>query len=182
MFKIVTRGWLRRKHRLVASEKLTAADFQAIASQLGVTPVTARKTGFVTARQVSAREAIETHWNGIESKVVAMPGDWVVTNLARDGRVLRDASGHANTYAIEADKFPTLYEHDTRAGESAHTEFGAVYKARGQVQAIRLSGGFDIMAPWSERQVGPDGYLLLNGAEVYGNNRETFEATYEVAT
>ena len=59
-------------------------------------------------------------------------------------------------------------------------DFGAIYRAKGVVSAIRLTGGFDIAAPWGERQQAPAGYLILNGAEVYGNNAETFEATYEL--
>jgi hypothetical protein len=47
------------------------------------------------------------------------------------------------------------------------------------VDAIRLPGGFDIAAPWGERQQAPSGYLILSGGEVYGNNAETFAATYE---
>jgi hypothetical protein len=43
-----------------------------------------------------------------------------------------------------------------------------------------MPAGFDIMAPWGERQVGEQGYLILNGGEVYGNNTDTFEATYEL--
>jgi hypothetical protein len=48
------------------------------------------------------------------------------------------------------------------------------------VDALHLSGGFDIVAPWGERQTAPDGYLILSGRQVYGNNAETFAATYEV--
>jgi hypothetical protein len=49
------------------------------------------------------------------------------------------------------------------------------------VDAIRLPGGFDIAAPWGERQRVPSGYLILNGSEVYGSNAEAFRATYEPA-
>jgi hypothetical protein len=36
------------------------------------------------------------------------------------------------------------------------------------------------MAPWGERQTGADGYLLMNGEEVYGAGTDAFEKTYEV--
>ena len=55
-----------------------------------------------------------------------------------------------------------------------------MYRAKGVVSAIALPGGFDIVAPWGERETAPAGYLLLNGTEVYGCNQETFVATYEV--
>ena len=41
-------------------------------------------------------------------------------------------------------------------------------------------GGFDIAAPWGERQTTAVGYLLCNGPEVYGSSRNAFEGTYEV--
>ena len=47
------------------------------------------------------------------------------------------------------------------------------------MSALSLPGGFDIVAPWGERQTGASGYLLLNGDEVYGISRDAFEATYE---
>ena len=80
-----------------------------------------------------------------------------------------------NVYVIAADKFPALYERTSEKG--AH---GAISRAKGMVSALPLPGGFDILAPWGERQRGASGYLLLNGAEVYGASREAFEATYEV--
>ena len=57
---------------------------------------------------------------------------------------------------------------------------GAIYKAKGEVQALLFSGGFELVAPWGEPQQGPEGYLLLNGDEVYGNNRATFDTSYEI--
>ena len=57
---------------------------------------------------------------------------------------------------------------------------GAIYRAKGVVSTIPLPGGFDIAAPWGERQTATSGYLLCNGSEVYGNSRTAFEATYEV--
>ena len=57
---------------------------------------------------------------------------------------------------------------------------GPVYSAKGIVSALPLPGGFDIMAPWGERQTGSGGYLLMNGEEVYGAGTDAFEKTYEV--
>jgi hypothetical protein len=177
LFKIETKGFFRRRRRVTSRDRLAAADFRAIAARLGLQPVRARKVGYVSARQARAPEPIETHWNGKESKDVAHSGDWIVTNMSADREILRDASGHANTYVIRAAKFPTLYVRD-----EGSTPFGTIYKSKSRVEAIHLSGGFEIMAPWDEIQRAPDGYLLLSGSEVYGNNRETFEATYEVVS
>ena len=55
-----------------------------------------------------------------------------------------------------------------------------VYRPKGVVEAIRFEGGFDIMAPWGEKQRASDGWLLLNGRDVYGNHQDTFTATYEL--
>ncbi len=43
------------------------------------------------------------------------------------------------------------------------------------MSALPLPGGFDILAPWGERQTGASGYLLLNGDEVYGSSHEAFD-------
>jgi hypothetical protein len=173
MFKIVREG--RAGARLEADAVLTLADFARIAEEVGAPVVRARKIGYVAARQASQPEDVETRWNGKESVDTARAGDWIVTSLSPQQKVLRDRDGHVNTYVIRAEGFPGLYE---PTGEQS--ELGAVHRARGVVDAIRLPGGFDILAPWGERQTAPSGYLLCNGAEVYGNHAETFAATYMV--
>jgi len=173
MFNIESKGFFARRRRVVADKKLSKADFERIADQIGASPFPARKVGFVAARQATREETIRTLWNDEETRNTAYPGDWIVTNMSPRKGVLRDKSGHTNTYVIRADTFARLYEPD-----SGETEFGPVYKPKGVVEAIHLSGGFDILAPWGKTQRSHDGYLLLNGTEVYGNDRETFEATY----
>ena len=44
---------------------------------------------------------------------------------------------------------------------------------------IKLTGGFDIVAPWGEHQHREWGYLMLKGGEVYGIYGPIFDATYE---
>ena len=175
MFTLKHSGFFHRKTRLRSAATLSAADFRKIADALHVAPRNARKIGRVAARKAGAVQRIETRWNGKESEVVAEPGDWIVTTLSPTGAVMRDAEGHVNTYAIKADRFAELYEPTTIA-----CEHGAVFLAKGRVEAIFLSGGFEILAPWGEAQQSGAGYLLLNGTEVYGNAKETFEGTYEV--
>jgi hypothetical protein len=175
MYSIATTGTGGDKPRLVADAVLTAADFHAIADKLGAKPRKARKVTMIAARPATAGERIETQWNGPETINTAKAGDWVATSLAADGEVLRDRAGHPNSYVIPGGDFPTLY-----APAEGGNEFGRFYAARGTVAALHLSGGFEILAPWGERQTAPDGYLMLSGSEVYGNNAETFAATYEV--
>lgn len=176
MFKVEHKGLVRKTVRLISDSKLAPDDFTAIAAELGVAPTRARKTGLVGARKAQAAVRLETHWNGKETEIVAAPGDWLVTSLTQTGDVLRDANGHENTYAIDDAKFASLYE--PASGES---EFGKVFRPLGTVQALYFSGGFDIQAPWGERQKAKVGYLLLNGTDVYGNHKDTFEATYATA-
>lgn len=162
--------------RLRALGVLTPGEFHELAERMATQPAKARKTGFISARQAHAIEAIETRWNGKETANTAKPGDWIATNLARDGQMLRDKAGHANVYVIEAKTFDTLYEPAPPQPGSPP----AMYRAKGVVEALYFSGGFDIMAPWGQQQVADAGYLILNGQDVYGNNKETFEATYEL--
>jgi hypothetical protein len=155
---------------------LTSADFDEIAEQIGVTSFCARKTGFVVAEKARGGEVVDTRWNGKETTNTARKGDWIVTNSSSRGETLRDRERHENRYVIAADRFSELYE------QAASLDSGGtakLYRAKGIVTAIRLDGGFDIVAPWGERQTAPAGYLILNGDEVYGNNAETFALTYE---
>lgn len=174
-FTVTTHGLLRSEGRIVASECLTESDFRQIAIELGQVPVVARKMGTVSARQCDAPERIVTYWNGVETSVIALPRQWIVTSLTRENVPMRDSGGRENTYVIEDVRFQALYVRDD-CGQAAD----AIYRSVSLVEVIEVVGGFDILAPWGERQRAPSGYLVLNGELVYGNNRETFELTYLV--
>jgi hypothetical protein len=175
MFKIVHAGVGRDEVRVEADALLTPDDFKKIAKDLVRPILRARKVGYVAARPARDGETVETRWNGTQTTNTARAGDWVVANLTPQREALRDRAGNLDVYVIAADKFAGLYEPTGERGE-----LGAICRARGGVvDAIRLPGGFDIAAPWGERQQAPSGYLVLNGGEVYGNNTETFAATYE---
>jgi hypothetical protein len=162
------------KARLEADAVLTPADFSRIAEQLGQTPVRARKVGYVVARRAARTERVETYADGKETTNTARPGDFIVTNLSPRREPLRDRDGRTNVYVIVPERFAALYEPTHEAIQE-----GVVYRPKGIVSALRLPGGFDIVAPWGERQTAADGYLLLNGAEVYGASAEAFAATYQ---
>jgi hypothetical protein len=174
-FTIETKGGLlRRKRRLIARRPLSSADFRAIAIKLGEVPRQARRTGLAAARQAEVGEDVTTQWNGSESRDRAAPGDWIVTNLSPQGKLLRDSSGHANAYVVRGKRFHSLYEH-----QSDDTDLGAIYAPKGTAEVLYFAAGFELVAPWGEMEQAEDGYLLLNGNEVYGNSRPTFDATYE---
>ena len=174
MFQLFFKQGTREAPRLVAQDVLSSDDFDAIAVALNVPLFRARKIGRIAARKATRAEPIVTHWNGIESTDIAEPGDWIITNLNPSGAPLRDRDGNFNVYVIRATKFPKLYARGIGA-----SEHGAIYTAISTVEAIPLPGGFEILASWCEVQRAPSGFLLRNGSEVYGNNAETFAATYE---
>ncbi len=162
-----------RGARLVSTRVVSPSDFADIAQRMDGGRFGARQIGLISARTALVQERVETRWNGQETTNVARPGDRIVTSLTAAGRPLLDREGHANVYVIKADKFIVLYEiADTIPS------VGLTYRARGVVEAIDFPGGFDIMAPWGERQTADSGFLILNGSEVYGNNADTFEAGY----
>jgi hypothetical protein len=175
MFTIESKGIFARKKRVVAPNALSPAEFQKVADQIGRKPVVARKIGFVAARMADQIVTIETRWEGRETTNSANPGDWIVTNLTPDQKVLRDRDGCENTYVISADVFPKKY-----VESSGENEYGKFFRAKGVVEAVYLSGGFDLLAPWGQKQTADVGYLVLNGGEVYGNNAKTFDATYRL--
>jgi len=174
MYRIELIG-ARRRRRVISEAALGEPEFRRIAADVGVVPRRARKTGLVAARVAVGGEHVETRWNGKETEARAAAGDWIVTALGGDLAPLRDDEGHKNVYVIKADRFPDLYEPTGRT-----TPDGATYRSKGVVEAIRVTGGFEIRAPWGETQRAADGWLLLNGGEVYGNHRDTFAATYEL--
>lgn len=161
--------------RLLSRAALTGDQFHDIARELCIEPLRARKTGFVAARPATEPKVVETRWNGRETTNAARVGDWIVTNLTPEKKPLRDREGQLNVYVIAAERFGSLYE--PTGGDD---RFGAIYRAKRTVEAIRFPGGFDIIAPWGERQTAPAGYLIFNGDEVYGSHAETFAATYAV--
>ena len=137
MFKLERKGFFRSAFRLTSKDLLTPDDFRVVATRLGRQPMKARKIGRVAARKAEVQRRIETLWNGKESENVAEAGDWIVTSLTLDGSVLRDNEGHVNTYVIKPEKFSELYE-----PMSGMTEFGTVFRPKGVVEALLLSGGF----------------------------------------
>lgn len=166
-------GLEKAQPRLICENTLSRDDFARIAADLGVQPLKARKIGFIAARRAVASIKIETHWNGKETEGIAEPGDWIATNMTPQRTLLQDEAGHLNIYIIKPDRFDDLYARDKGANAQ-----GAIYRAISEVRALFLAGGFDIEAPWG-RQNASAGYLLDNGKEVYGNAKETFEATYQ---
>jgi hypothetical protein len=175
MFAIKSTGVRRRKQRIVASTILNKSDFRRIASMLAAKPIQARKIGFIAARKAKRIERVDTLWYRKETHNLARPGDWIVTSLTARKKVLRDGRGNANTYVIKSKRFPKLYE----PVEGQNT-FGRFFRAKGVVDAIYFSGGFEIIGPWGRKESAGAGYVLLNGKEVYGNNAETFRTTYEI--
>lgn len=175
MFDIISVGPPPGIPRLIALVKLEPADFAKAVAALGVEPVRATKTGFVAARFAKRRERIETRWNGKETEAIAEPGDAIVTNMSPARKILRDSDGNANVYVIRREKFSQLYGPD-----GTKCKQGEIYRSKASVSALYFPGGFELMTPWGEMQRASAGYLIQNGDELYGNNKDTFEATYQV--
>jgi hypothetical protein len=174
MYRIEHNG---SRPRVVSESGISATDFAQLAIDLGIEPHRARKAGRVAARQATRRERVETRWNGKETENEAVPGDWIITALSADDVPLRDDSAHLNVYVVTQDRFGSLYEPLPTPGA---TPYGAIFQPRGYVEAVRITGGFEIKAPWGEMQYADDGWLLLSGSEVYGNHRDTFDETYDL--
>ncbi len=159
--------------RFVCDAPLTVDAFRAEAARRGATVRRYRKIAPVAARPASDGERVSTRWRGLETTNTGRSGDYRVVTLAPDQSVMRDPEGALNAYLVPADRFDALYERIP--GETAE---GPLYRPKGAVEAFFLPGGFDILAPWGERQRAARGYLLRNGDDVYGNHADTFEAAY----
>lgn len=162
-------------YRLTSTEPLTTKDFDAIAQEIGFS--TRRKIGFVAAVTAVKPTQIITYRKGKETENVAQIGDFIVTNLLPGTlEPFTNDQGQPDQYVIRIDRFPELYDRF----DDEETEFGPVFKAKSIVQAVYFANGFDIVPPWGGKQVADEGYLFLNGAEVYGCEAEACHETYEV--
>jgi hypothetical protein len=162
--------------RLVSNHRLDREGFHHAARLLGATIGRYRKTARVAARASAERQTVITLWNGEETRNIAEPGDMLVTTLNPDGLPARDRDGQLNTYVITAARFDTLYR---PVADPAHEPaLGALFEARGEIEAFAAPSGFEIMAPWGEMERGARGYVVRNGEDVYGVAAEVFETTY----
>jgi hypothetical protein len=181
--------------RLTCQEKLSVDDFDAIASQLGVQAKRAERMAMVAAFMATKEIKVDTIWNGETTSNTAKPGDWIVTNMHYKGCILRDDEGRTNQYVVSKDKFPTLYirapdlyeiKPDTAVctDDTSIEKYGVLFNRREDaiVDCLFLARGLDIVAPWKEsvRQRIKSGYLLRQGADVYGNDKRSFEGTYRI--
>lgn len=163
--------------RIVSANRLSKQAFHETARETGAAIGRYRKTAKVAARPAAESQTIATHWNGEETTNTARPGDMLVTTLDAAGLPARDRDGHVNTYVIGAARFEALY--NPVSAPAPEPAFGALYEARGEVEAFAAPGGFEIMAPWGETERAETGYVVLNGEDVYGVAGELFETTYE---
>lgn len=183
--------------QVVSDRILSADDFLAIESELktkGIEAFDARRTGFVSAQQVGegGRIRVATSFDGVETENWAEPGDWIVANMDKsfdnqqppnsdisvaESHVVRDEAGSYDRYVLKPQNFAKRYE-----ATSHRTSQGVVYRSKTPqhpVRAVALPGGFDIIAPWGERQRRSVGYLLLSHGDVYGIYGPSFDMTYE---
>jgi hypothetical protein len=160
--------------RLTSTAPLTAEDFERIARELGCDR--RRKIGFVAAVTAATPTQVITYRKGKETENIAQPGDFIVANLLPQTlKPLTNDKGQPDQYVIRAGRFPELYGRL----EGKENEFGPVFKAKSTVTAIYFPHGFEIVPPWGGQQVADEGYLFLNGAEVYGCEAQACHETYE---
>ncbi len=120
-----------------------------------------RKCLEIKARQVEATEIVDKNAEGAD--VIANVGDWIVTNPLEK-----------RPYAIEADKFATLYVPKPNSP--------GVYASVGKpVKAYQTDSNVAFLAPWGQPQIMTAGSYLLDSTtgERYGVERELFEVTYQ---
>ncbi len=163
-------------NRLKADAQLTAADFHAIAKQVGHFD-TRRKIGFVSAMVAGEPTQVVTYRGGKETENIAQPGDYIATNLLPDLEPQINQAGQLDQYVIRANRFFELYQ--TYQGK--RNGYGEIFKAKSVVKAIYFSNGAAIAPPWGGRQIcREECYLFLNGSEVYLCDSESCDKTYEI--
>lgn len=162
--------------KFIANERLTPEGFHQLAEKRGARPRRARKLSLIAARRLEESQEVQTWSDGLETVRMAKPGDWLATNIDRRGEPLRDREGRLDQYVISAEVFEASY--DPVGPQQEVGSFGRTYAKRDSVLALPMPEGFDILAPWGERQTVSSGYLLLSGDEVYGVAEAAFLETY----
>ena len=170
--------------RLSSDQRLSAdVDFEAIIRDLatrGSSLFQAVKAAPVAARQIPEESRdilVRTCINGSETINTAKPSDWIVTSLDIDARPMQDRQGMKNVYVVKDDRFHTIYD------LSAHsTEDGIICHPKGEkpIDVLAFPGGFDIVAPWGERQQASSGVIVRKAGDVYGIHIEAFQKTYRI--
>ena len=161
--------------RLEADAVLTPADFLNHRQESWVARL------FAPARSASSRRGRPRNrrWSrpaGTARKAIdtARAGDWIVTNLSPQQEALRDREGHANTYVIAGRAV-------RRAFTSRREDATSSAPSTAPRALSKQSGCPAASTSWRPGESGrpsPTGYLLSTVTEVYGNNAETFRATY----
>jgi hypothetical protein len=142
---------------------LTALDFRRVSERLGIERQRARKRGLVAARRTDM--------------TTSGSGDWLVTTLDEHRQPIRNRDGRVHTSSVSAERFPVLY---ALVADIPPTPDGHVFERRSDLEALRLPGPFDIVAPWGQRQQGLRGWLLLDGGEVSAITDDQFSDSYVV--
>lgn len=161
--------------RIVSAGQLTAADFDAIAAQLGVAPKVYAKNGAPAAVRVvtSAEEVVTHNSTGVEARNTAEPGDAIVTRM-QNGVPARNDAGQLDHYVVKADKLDALFGPGDEEVMDGGVSLGVKRPGKNVVRAIPVPGGVDIDTSFG-RQSTPNGYLLnslisggVNGCDTAG--------------
>lgn len=165
--------------------KPTKDDFEAIAEELGVKPGFAVKLGDkpVAAMNivdvVTPVTTINTQDGTVQSEKIAQPGDAIMTRLNKDGSPKFGETGELDQWVVDAEKLEKLYN---SLGEE--NEYGLVVGGNNEVYYVELPEGGIIEAPWGGPQEISNGVLQysLTTGEVYLNEADSFESTFDVKT
>ncbi|GEM_PF-3789396 len=122
---------------------------------------------------------INTQDGTVQAEKTAQPGDAIMTRLNKDGTPKFGETGELDQWVVDGEKLERLYN---PLGEQ--NEFGQVVGGNNEVYFVELPNGGIIEAPWGgpqEISAGVLQYSVTTG-EVYLNEGDAFEATFDVKT
>lgn len=171
------------KPRIESHERLTSEHFERIVDELGRRKIQVlrgvRRVGKISARKAEKAEEVKTRCDGPQSNVKARRGDWIATTLDDNLMPILDRQGEKNIYVIKAKLFDILYVQIPNGQPGFYAP-----RAVNIADAIEISGGIDIVAPWGDRQRMKECWLVrksngtLRHEEIYGVAMTHFEITY----
>lgn len=166
-------------------ETVNEAEYVKYLKSIGAKTISAKKSGYVTARKAILGEKLAVYISNGNTEVTetAREGQWLLTRADDKGVPVVDRFGHKNQWFVDDETFRKRYD-------TANLNENGLAKPLGiSLAFIETDRDIAIMVPWGEKGslvpqiIDKGGFLCIDDINaVYGIAREEFFETYTVLT
>lgn len=165
-------------------ETVNAAQYVKYLKSIGAKTISAKKSGYVTARKAIPGEKIVVYISNGNQEVTesAGEGQWLLTRADDKGKPVIDKFGHKNEWFVDDETFRRKYD-TANMGENGFVKPFGVSQT-----FIETDRDIAIMVPWGENGslvpqiIDKGGFLNIEDTNaVYGVAREEFFETYMIS-